>query len=78
MMSTTNKMTVDRPALEPIKTDYRLNFISEKQLDHFQEATLSVLENVGVQFPSDTALDIFLSWDRVRIEANDDIAHRRS
>ena len=52
-------MTVDRPALEPIKTDFRLNFISEEQLDHFQEATLSVLENVGVQFPSETALDVF-------------------
>jgi trimethylamine--corrinoid protein Co-methyltransferase len=52
-------MTVERPGLKPIKTDYRLNFISEEQLDHLQEATLSVLENVGVQFPSETALDIF-------------------
>ena len=54
-----NKMTIDRPALEPIKTDYRLNFISDEQLDQFQEATLNVLENVGVQFPSEKALDIF-------------------
>ena len=52
-------MTVDRPSLEPIKSDYRLNFTSEEQLDHFQEATLRVLENVGVQFPSEKALDIF-------------------
>jgi trimethylamine--corrinoid protein Co-methyltransferase len=52
-------MTIDRPALEPIKTDYRLNFISDEQLDQFQEATLNVLENVGVQFPSEKALDIF-------------------
>ena len=52
-------MTADRPALEPIRTDYRLNFLSEEQLDQFQEATLNVLENVGVHFPSERALEIF-------------------
>lgn len=52
-------MNAERPALEPIKTDFRLNFLSEEQLDQFQEATLNVLENVGVQFPSDAALEIF-------------------
>ena len=52
-------MTADRPALEPIRTDYRFNFLREEQLDQFQEATLNVLENVGVQFPSEQALDIF-------------------
>ncbi len=52
-------MTADRPALEPIKTDYRLNFLSEEQLIQLQEATLNVLETVGVQFPSERALEIF-------------------
>ena len=52
-------MTADRPALEPIRTDYRFNFLRVEQLDQFQEATLHVLENVGVQFPSEQALDIF-------------------
>lgn len=52
-------MTADRPALEPIKTDYRLNFLSEEQLVQLQEATLNVLETVGVQFPSERALEIF-------------------
>ncbi len=52
-------MTAERPALEPIRTDYRFNFLRVEQLDQFQEATLHVLENVGVQFPSEQALDIF-------------------
>jgi trimethylamine--corrinoid protein Co-methyltransferase len=52
-------MNSGRPPLEPIRTDYRLNFLSDKQLDELQEATLQVLENVGVQFPSDKALEIF-------------------
>jgi trimethylamine--corrinoid protein Co-methyltransferase len=52
-------MTADRPALEPIRTDYRLNFLSKEQLDQIQEATLNVLEEVGVQFPSKRALEIF-------------------
>ena len=52
-------MTADRPTLEPIRTDYRLNFLSEEQLIQLQEATLNVLETVGVQFPSERALEIF-------------------
>ena len=47
------------PTLEPIKTDYRLNFLTDEQLDQLQEATLDVLEEVGVQFPSEKALEIF-------------------
>lgn len=49
----------ERPSLEPIKTDYRMNFLTEDQLDGLQEATLQVLEEVGVQFPSLKALEIF-------------------
>ncbi|MGW8143322.1 MAG: trimethylamine methyltransferase family protein [Anaerolineales bacterium] len=52
-------MQSQSPALEPIKTDFRLNFLSNKKLDDLQEATLQVLENTGVQFPSDQALNIF-------------------
>ena len=52
-------MPSETPALEPIKSDYRLNFLSDQQLDDFQEATLQVLEETGVQFPSQIALDIF-------------------
>ncbi|MBK5107368.1 MAG: trimethylamine methyltransferase family protein [Anaerolineales bacterium] len=52
-------MPSETPALEPIKTDFRMNFVSDQQLDDFQEATLQVLEEIGVQFPSQKALDIF-------------------
>ena len=52
-------MSSERPGLEPIKSEYRLNFLNQAQLDQFQEATLDILENVGVQFPSEQALEIF-------------------
>jgi trimethylamine--corrinoid protein Co-methyltransferase len=52
-------MTDERPPLEPIITPYRLRFLSDKQLDDLQEATLQILENVGVRFPSQEALTIF-------------------
>ena len=52
-------MPSETPALEPIKSDYRMNFLSDQQLDDLQEATLQVLEETGVQFPSEKALDIF-------------------
>jgi trimethylamine--corrinoid protein Co-methyltransferase len=54
-------MPSETPALEPIKSDYRMNFLSEQQLDDFQEATLQVLEETGVQFPSQEALDVFIA-----------------
>ncbi len=52
-------MSSERPPLEPIRSEYRLDFLSEQQLDDLQGSTLQVLEEVGVQFPSDKALDIF-------------------
>ncbi len=50
---------MDRPPIEPIRTPYKLNFLSSEQLDNLQEATLNILENSGVQFPSEKALAIF-------------------
>jgi trimethylamine--corrinoid protein Co-methyltransferase len=47
------------PALAPIKSSFRLNCLTGSQLDDLQEATLKVLEEVGVQFPSQEALAIF-------------------
>ena len=52
-------MTSERPPIEPIKSDYRLQFLDEEQLDLLQEATLEVLEDVGVKFPYDQALALF-------------------
>jgi len=50
---------MDRPPIQPMRTSRKLNFLDGKQLKDFQEATLQILENTGVQFPSDQALDIF-------------------
>ncbi len=52
-------MSSEPNAIEPIKTPYKLNFLDDQQLDNLQEATLSILENTGVQFPSEKALAIF-------------------
>ena len=51
-------VSANRPALEPIRSAYRLRFLSDEQLDALQAATLDVLERVGVRFPSERALDI--------------------
>ena len=50
---------MERPPIEPIRTPYKLNFLDDEQLDNLQEATLNILENTGVQFPSEKALTIF-------------------
>ncbi len=55
-------MSFDPKVIEPVKTPYKLNFLYEKQLDNLQEATLTILENTGVQFPSEKALAIFAEY----------------
>jgi len=52
-------MTSKHPPIEPIRTSNRLNFLDDGQLASLQEATFNVLKNVGVQFPTEKALDIF-------------------
>ena len=52
-------MTIERPPIEPISTPYQMNFLSKEQLDNLQEATLTVLEETGVRFPSEKALAVF-------------------
>ena len=52
-------MSSESQVIEPIKTPYKLNFLDDQQLDNLQEATLGILENTGVQFPSEKALSIF-------------------
>lgn len=47
------------PPLEPIRSAYRLQYLTDEQLDQLQEATLDILENVGVKFPSEKALHVF-------------------
>ena len=44
--------------LEPLKTPYRLQYLSNQQLDQLQEATLGIMEQTGVKFPSQKALKV--------------------
>jgi len=52
-------MSAERPQIEPLRTRYRLSFLDEEQLNRLQDATLHILENTGVRFPSEKALGIF-------------------
>jgi trimethylamine--corrinoid protein Co-methyltransferase len=51
-------MSLERPALEPLRPALRLQFQSQERLDQLQAATLEILATVGVRFPSETALTI--------------------
>ena len=52
-------MTVERLSIEPIRTERRFEFLGDDQLEQMQTATLEILEEVGVKFPSEKALAIF-------------------
>jgi len=52
-------MTIERQEVTPIVTRHKLRFLTDADLALMQEATLHILENVGVRFPSKKALDIF-------------------
>ena len=42
-------MNGQRPPLEPIRSAYRLQYLTDEQLDQLQDATLEILEKVGVK-----------------------------
>ena len=50
---------VERPPIEPLRPDFTVQCLSIEQLDQLQEATFNILENVGVRFPSEMALDVW-------------------
>jgi len=50
---------MERPPIEPLRTSRLHNFLDDLQLDQLQEATLKILENTGVKFPSEKALKTF-------------------
>lgn len=52
-------MLSERPAIEPIQTDFRVRFATDDQLNLLQDGTLRILEDVGVIFPSEKAIRIF-------------------
>jgi trimethylamine--corrinoid protein Co-methyltransferase len=51
-------MPIERPGIQPLKTNFSLRFSSDEELDMLQAATLEILETVGVRFPSEKALRI--------------------
>jgi trimethylamine--corrinoid protein Co-methyltransferase len=58
-------MSITCPPLEPIHTKHRMQYLSPEQLDQMQDATLQILEETGVYFPSEKALAIFSDHDAV-------------
>jgi len=52
-------MPVERPDVQPLRSEVTFQYLSTEELDQLQVATLSILEKVGVKFPSEKALAIF-------------------
>ena len=52
-------MAGSTPQLKPIIPEYRLNVLSDKQLEEIQTATLEILEDTGIYCPSKKALSIY-------------------
>lgn len=52
-------MVSGTPALQPIISQYRMEILKEGQRAEFRQATLEVLQEVGVHCPSRKALDIY-------------------
>jgi trimethylamine---corrinoid protein Co-methyltransferase len=48
----------ERPPIEPIEPAFRQQYHSREQLDRLKQATLDILETVGVRFRSPKALDL--------------------
>ena len=65
------------PRIEPIEPRFHLEVLTPEQLASIKSATLQIMEEVGVRFPSDKALRIFaehgalVDWERqvVRLPA---------
>lgn len=52
-------MKTEQPPIEPLRTSQKLRFLDDEQLNNLRETTLQILENTGVQFPSEKALTLF-------------------
>ena len=52
-------MSVERPAVQPLRSEVTFQYLDNKELDQLQAATLTILEEVGVKFPSEKALGVF-------------------
>ena len=59
--------SIARPPIEPLRPAFATTYHSAAQLDRLKQATLDILESVGVQFQSETALDL-LAEHGVRVD----------
>jgi len=50
--------SIEPSPIKPIASPNSLRFLTDKQIDDFREAAVRVLENVGIQFPSERALRV--------------------
>ena len=55
-------MSVERPPIEPLRSEIRFQYLGVEELDQLQAATLTILEEVGVKFPSEKALALFADY----------------
>lgn len=65
--------SLERQPVEPLRPAFRHAYHSRQQLERLREATLDVLERVGVRFPSDKALRV-LGEHGVLVDADTKIA----
>jgi trimethylamine:corrinoid methyltransferase-like protein len=61
------------PAIEPIRPKLELEVLSYEELASIKSATLHILENVGVHFPSERALGI-LAAHGAKVDRHSQIA----
>ena len=75
-------MPAVHPPLEPLKPEFTIQSLSSEQLDQLQEATLNILENVGVRFPSEKALTVFeehgaeVDWDKEIVKMSPELVRK--
>lgn len=68
--------------IQPIRSAYRTQFVSDAQLDLLQESTLQVLAEVGVRFPTEAALEVFsdhgahVDWETQIVRLPADLVQR--
>ena len=58
---------MERPPIEPLRPAFAATHHSAAQLDRLKQATLDILETVGVRFESEKALDV-LAEHGVRVD----------
>jgi trimethylamine:corrinoid methyltransferase-like protein len=75
-------MSGQKIPLDPIRTDYRLDLLNQDQLNQLQAATLEILDQVGVRFPSEKALSVFadhsarVDWQNQIVKLSPDLVRK--